>query len=717
MHSEELLDRLKKEGCSLEIPDSVKPEQVRKRLEALSEKNGENGDTLGKGRKKRRIQSWRYQARAAAVFVCLVLGGVVALGQQGFFRRTWEPFTQVEDREITQGFLGAEDQKEHMVEALFAPAIEVPSATYEEIYASMEQSWQQYPLDKTNVRYEAERKEMLSLGGIEDLQRDNSLAMAEAADAVHGITNLRTAGVEEGDLIKNDGRYLYQVIQQEEAGENWQAVQILDTKDGVEELCRLGKFTNLQEIYVWENLLLTVEQNYYDHMEYLLGKSREVSCTDELWMDRGFHQISIYNLEKRSQPEKIKTFTLQGTYESSRIVDGYLYSFSRYQAQPGEGETDYDAYVPRIDGEMLPAKEILLPRDSRETGYLVLVSVDLENPREFVQTTAMVCGGDMFYVSGNSIYVTEPVDAEIQEGWNGTSTRITRFTYQKGHFVLQAREEIPGLLDDSFCLDEYKEHLRVVTTLRETCYEKVVDDRTGQTAGYKFLEEKQSNALYIYNGKLEMTGSIEGLALEERVYSARLLGDTGYFVTFRQTDPLFAVDLSDPENPRLLGELKVSGFSEYLHFYGEGCLLGIGMEADQETGRQECMKLSMFDISDPAHVTELARLKMEGYHYSEALYNYRAVLVDPEENLFGFSAEGSNRGSYWKNYLVFSYENGTFVEKLKVEDNEDAWRYGMRGTFIGDVFYLLRQDGSVRSYDRNTWQQLEHLEVSEGKKN
>ena len=106
------------------------------------------------------------------------------------------------------------------------------------------------------------------------------------------------------------------------------------------------------------------------------------------------------------------------------------------------------------------------------------------------------------------------------------------------------------------------------------------------------------------NQNLEIIGKIENLAEDERIYSARFFGENGYFVTFRQTDPLFAVDLKDPKNPKILSELKISGFSEYLHFYGEDRMLGIGMEADEETGRTEGMKLSMFDISNPADVTE-----------------------------------------------------------------------------------------------------------------
>ena len=97
-----------------------------------------------------------------------------------------------------------------------------------------------------------------------------------------------------------------------------------------------------------------------------------------------------------------------------------------------------------------------------------------------------------------------------------------------------------------------------------------------------------------------MTGTIENLAKNERIYSARFMGDTGYFVTFRETDPLFSVDLSDPDNPKIIGTLKIPGFSEYLHPYGDGLLLGIGEEVDEKGVESNQVKLSMFDISDPS---------------------------------------------------------------------------------------------------------------------
>ena len=146
-----------------------------------------------------------------------------------------------------------------------------------------------------------------------------------------------------------------------------------------------------------------------------------------------------------------------------------------------------------------------------------------------------------------------------------------------------------------------------------------------------------------------------------------------------------------------------------MHLYGKDRLLGIGMEADENTGTQKGIKLSMFDISDPGNVKEIQKLRLEEFNYSEALYNHRAVMINTPANIFGFEAEGSQKGKYWKEYLLFSYEDENFVARLKLDTKTEDGYYQSRGTFIGDVFYLLSQDGSVQSYNWKTGQKLESL--------
>ena len=181
-------------------------------------------------------------------------------------------------------------------------------------------------------------------------------------------------------------------------------------------------------------------------------------------------------------------------------------------------------------------------------------------------------------------------------------------------------------------------------------------------------------------------------------------------MTFRQTDPLFAVDVSDPESPKLLSELKVTGFSEYLHVYRQDLLFGLGMEADEDTGEQQGLKLSMFDLTDPAELSEQARLVLSDYDYSPALYDHRSLLIDTEQNLIGFEVQGWDEGTYQQAYLLYSYEDGQFTQRLDLRLGTDYGSYdSCRGTFIGERFYLLIQDGTVREYSLKTGELLGSL--------
>ena len=699
-NNEDILKRLKNEAEQLEIPESMKPESMQRFLKQ---------ETVQRTAKRRKMIKSCGNMMAMAACLCVVLGSILFVKEK----------LNQPDAIATEDVVPEEIESMEVAEQV----IEYPKVSYGDIYDAMSMQWKE---QEEMYRYAggiaedgvilfdgAEAEAPAADNGAVEYAEESALAEKNAVEELaaddFGSTNVQTVGVDEGDIVKNDGRYLYQKAVVEDNYERTTVIQIIDTKDGLKEVGRIEDVAGFQEFYIWNDKLILIKENYLEE-DVAAAKSRYV-YEDVLYYSNLFHEITIYDIKDRSQPKEIKTFTLQGDYASSRIAEGYFYGFSRYYANPGEGAQDYDAYVPKVDGAYLSESRIYLPADSDQTSYLVLVSIDLNNPTEFADTTGIVTGANMYYVSGSHIYVTDGKTPEEKEGWVSDGTSILKFSYEEGKFALKAKGEIKGGLDSSFSLDEYKDHLRVVSTVWEYERVPVSDDRTGEFLGYRVMDTRKTNALYVLDEELKKVGSIEGLAENEQIYSARFMGDTGYFVTFRQTDPLFTVDLSDPENPKILSELKVSGFSEYLHIYGEDRLLGIGMEADEETGAQQGMKISMFDISDKTNVQEISKLPLEDYYYSEGLYNHRAVMISTGKNIFGFEAEGSGSSNYWKDYLVYTYENDEFVQKLKISTkNEDGGYYTTRGTFIGDVFYLLSANGNVSSYDLNTGEHLESLE-------
>ena len=225
--------------------------------------------------------------------------------------------------------------------------------------------------------------------------------------------------------------------------------------------------------------------------------------------------------------------------------------------------------------------------------------------------------------------------------------------------------------------------------------------------------------MYIFDKDLKVKGKIEGLAKGEHIKSARFMGDMAYFVTFRQTDPLFSVDVSDPANPKILGYLKIPGFSEYLHPFGNGLLFGLGQDADEKVGGTKGLKLSMFDISNPADVKEIAKKlfneRDEDYSNSEAEYERKSILVDAAKNLIGFpvSYYSSAKRRQINQYVRYGFDKEKgFYERFRADFPEfDSYGGNYRGLYIGKHFYIVAVNiDEVLSFDMKTGQLVEKLD-------
>ena len=567
----------------------------------------------------------------------------------------------------------------------------------------------------------------------------------EPGGEAYGKTNQQEKEIEEADIIKNDGRYIYHVINTDyESGK--ETVQITDTEGGLKKAATIEAFgeRRIQELYVWKDSLVVIEEGWGAAAENTETESAtaedataksaaedaatedataedttaESAATEDIITEGDaediaienmryegtpvqFSRIHIYDIKERTAPRKIQEFTIKGGYKDSRISGGYLYFFAGYDAFRPRREKEYKAYIPEIGNEPMDADDIYLPEKMENTSYLVMASVNMEQPDTFTDTKAIVSPSERFYVTDKNIYVTNNHDiADDSEGIWHDSTDIYRFSYKEGKIEKAAEGNVPGSVKDHFAINEYQGYLRMATTVLEETHEPVRDSVWGKVIAYDTKDSKTYNSLYTLDQDLNIAGKVEGLAEGETIYSVRFIGGMGYFVTFRQTDPLFSVDLSDPQNPKVLGELKISGFSEYLHPYADHLLLGIGMEVEEETGSMGGVKLTMFDTSNPSDVKEGCTLELEGYTYANALYDYKAILIDPGKNLFGFCAEGYSEDASYCRYLLFSYADGAFQKRMEIDcsDLEMDDSASIRGTYIGDVFYLTYYCGKVEAY-------------------
>ena len=275
-------------------------------------------------------------------------------------------------------------------------------------------------------------------------------------------------------------------------------------------------------------------------------------------------------------------------------------------------------------------------RPARYTGGSMLTVLTFDLGRPALGTgdpVTIVADGSTVYGTGPSLYIAGYQDRELPRMPARTTTELYRFdTSKPGRPVFAASGEVPGYLLNQYALSEWNGHLRIATTSVQPWAPPV--PVPGGAGGAQPRPPQAESTVYTLTergGQLVEAGHVGGLGKGERIYAVRFLGGTGYVVTFRQTDPLYTLDLRDASAPRVAGELKINGYSSYLHPAGDGRLLGIGQDATS-TGRVQGMQVSLFDVGDPARPTRLAQYKL-GYGYSEAEYEPHAFLYWPATKL------------------------------------------------------------------------------------
>lgn len=265
--------------------------------------------------------------------------------------------------------------------------------------------------------------------------------------------------------------------------------------------------------------------------------------------------------------------------------------------------------------------QVLHPRTFSGTGLLTVMTVDLDRGLYSVDRDAVMAGAQTVYGSTGSIYVaSRRYSPAVEDGTSVPSTsttQIARFDASKdGLTTYRSSGQVPGFVLNQYALSEYDGHLRVATTLEPLWFPGAATAETQSSSTVSVLAEQ--------DGKLTTVGHVDGLGKGERIYAVRFVAGAGYVVTFRQIDPLYVVDLSTPTAPRVRGELKLTGYSAYLHPLGDDLLLGVGQEATTE-GRRAGSQVSLFDVSDPTAPKRLAA-RFLGQGSSTAEFDPHAFL-------------------------------------------------------------------------------------------
>ena len=525
-----------------------------------------------------------------------------------------------------------------------------------------------------------------------DSAKNTAQAEAEESPASAGTdysgTNVQVEGIDEGDVVKTDGTYLYIL-----RGDKLILARADGTNTKVLSATKVGESTERKdgwrskdpaELYISDGRVAVLSACYEDGTD---SKGR--------WQSRQYTAVDVYDVSDPAHPRAVASLGQDGWSMGSRLRDGTLYLVTNYAVWSYD-EKDPRTYVPALyrDGkaEVLPAGDVWICPAPASAQYVVVTAYDLAAGRA-ADSRTVLGGGGTLYMSPDSIYVADSHYKEttgaprtesvytVTDYRSEMVTDIIRFSIGGG-LEVAANGTVPGGLDDQFSMDEYNGYLRLVTTASGYAYTVYRDEKMDFT-NYKWQEEReQTNGLYILDSSLAVAGKVEDLAPGERIYAARFDGDTAYFCTFRQVDPLFAVDVSVPAAPVVLSALKISGFSDYLHPWDEGLLFGAGYEADEKTGRTDTLKLVMFDTSDKTDVTAKSA-KVTDLDWSAALGNHHAFLISRERNLIAFPAD--------EQYVIFGYDPARgFYEQAAVD--LDGWSWESRGLYIGDMLYVAGSD-------------------------
>ena len=615
----------------------------------------------------------------------------------------------------------------------------------------------------------------------------------------HGETNEQVVGVSEADIIKNDGKYLYLVnpenadwdkyyIQMEgyvlykngleattsdakttpgynpdvnstppaapatEKGTEPVEEEIITELPELDYTCeisivepskegRLEKINKIEiakpdnddiyymavrEIYVEGNrLVAVVECSKYAEEDDLQEKYRYVYYGGKR---ESVTMAVAYDIsDKKNIKEEWRVFQ-DGYYISSRLIGDELVLLSNYYVDiTQDADVVKATCIPEnsSDGKTFSrvlVDDICIMEEVCDTSYLVASVLDTDDENT-LKTEAVLGAGQNVYCTTETLYATsteynynDSRKAEVFGLSETVKTQIYKFDIRNYDIKYLKNASVDGSALNQFSMDEYNGSLRIATT-------------SGNWG------DSLVNQVYVLDNNLETVGLLKDIAKGERIKSVRFTGNTAYVVTFVQTDPLFVIDLTDATAPKILGELKIPGYSAYLHPVGDGLVMGVGVDGT-ETGTNGGMKVSLFDVSDPTKPQECGKFTMSGYESderqvyvdSDAYYDHKALCWDAQNKIMYIP--------YSKNVHVWAYTDGKNYSKttagivaLKVNEEEKTLKAAgdyianstdyaqprdfSRVTYINDVvFGYSTNSGLLCAFDSDTQKQLDTINIS-----
>jgi len=607
-------------------------------------------------------------------------------------------------------------------------------------------------------RITAEMAPKATTGAFEESQDSDSGAGGGGADD-YSTTNIQVAGVDEADIVKNDGKYIYVVTQGK--------VIIVEAypADDMKVLSEIEINGSVSEIFLNDDKLVVFSWGYSPY--YVMGETpvntnvakAEPGVASVARADiapcygrycggySGRSIVYIYDISDKEDPELANTIEYDGNYVDSRMIDDYVYVISTKHV-------NIDNPEPPIywdDGDIRPlgVRDIYY-WNYPDTSYIFtsVMAIDVDDG-DFESKVYLTGGTRTLHVSQDNIYMTyqkrfdyknyvklfveevadkllsgdeedkepdylkiskinkiifdystslkgdekEEFDSKLQELTKEFQlimqkkmerTVVHKINIDRDEIKYEGVGEVPGRVLNQFSMDEYRGNFRIATTTGQV-------SRTGSGS---------MNHLYILDQDLEIIGKVENLAEGERIYSVRFMGKRAYIVTFKKIDPLFVIDVSDPEDPEVLGYLKITGYSDYLHPYDEDHIIGIGKETrggNEDFSWYQGIKVSLFDVSDVHNPIERAKIEIgDRGTSSDALYDHKAVLFDKEKGILVIPIQlhEIDKNKY-KDGEIPDNAYGQFVWQGAYVLNIDKDEISLRGRITHDEDTLLAEEEPI----------------------
>jgi len=537
-------------------------------------------------------------------------------------------------------------------------------------------------------------------------------------------TNNQTEGVDEGDIIKTNGKNIFSL--------NQNSVHIINSDPTKPEIISTidvpNQRGNVSDIYVESNRLVLIGTSwvmygYPKDLVTLFGPDFSPAYSTNNTF------VLVYDITNPSKPALSKDMDYEGSYVSSRLIQDKLYLISSKALNYWGVEPMYrmainpsvkmmnPSIAPGYSGPSNPTglsdieykKQLealydyqFKPKYSNNiTGkttvvdynnihyfpnyitpnYMLTIGIDLAS--DVVDVKTYLGSAEIVYASEDNLYLTF-TKYEYATQYNSLifvpnynkATVIYKFKLENGQINYEARGSAPGSVLNQFSIDEFNGNVRIATT-------------TGQMWDENDISK---NNVYILNSKLKEVGKLTDLAPGERIYSTRFAGNRIYMVTFKQVDPFFVIDATHPTAPKVLGYLKVPGFSSYMHILDENHVLGFGTDTVEKDGRVTTggFKISLFDVTNPATPVEKSKevIGVAGT-YSELQNNHKALMISLNKGIMAFPITVAGKTPYATDF------SGAYVYNI----SKDAFNF--KGTVTHQPPESILSNGVYKNYDYN----------------